>query len=130
MEINWILPARGRNGASQSSAARIGVTVNASQKPQSWVTLSESLMKEMRFHAGDKFLVGDAGDYIAVKRTTIGGFTASPSGKGKDARAKVMGKPVTSTIKFTSDMIKRGAEFARDEINVMDDGTILIPKSK
>lgn len=136
VKIDWIEPMRkggGRLPTGKSVAVRIGRHVrngNKDSTPQSCITLYQELMEEMRFQSGDRFMVGDAGSHIALRRTTGKGYASGPLGKGGESRNSLLGTSCASAIKFTSDIVPANDSFSRDEIRIMTDGTILIPKKR
>jgi hypothetical protein len=131
MKIEWITPRLGgRLAGSRNRALMIGVSKNAQGKAQSYITLYGEFCKEMRIQSGDRIMVGDAGTHIAIKRVNSGGYALCPTGAAKEERQKKLGTFCTSTVKLTSTIVSEAAVFNREEIEILDDSTILIPKFK
>lgn len=132
LAINWIAPQRVvRQSAKSRFAIRISKTRSGESRRHSVFTLYEPLMIEMRFQCGDRFLVGETETHIALKRASggVAGFLSGPGGKGGEEREKLLGTTCMTSFRLTSDLVKEQREYTREELTILDDGTILIPKN-
>lgn len=130
MAINWITPRHGGQGGARSTnaACRVSTRRAGDDRVQTNITVYESLMRELRWVAGDRIAVGttDDGD-LAFKRVPAGGYCLSPQGNfTSEERKKVTGKAVTCNVKFTADIAKRDRVYQRTEILVESDGTVIL----
>lgn len=131
INIKWITPASGSGAGSRifANGVRLGTSKGAGGKPQSCITIYAPFMKELRIMGGDRVAIGDAGDYIAMRRTTSGGYAVGPTGDSGEIRKKKFGTACTSVVKFNSDLVRASHYVSREELIILDDGTVLIPKS-
>lgn len=128
-EIEWIRPARGRNAAVSPNAAASVSPINRDGKPAISLTIYPALMQRARILAGDRIVVGDTGRFIAIKRVSDGGFRLSAHCATKEQRQAAAEKVVTASVKVPGDFGTGKVAARMTDIQVFDDGLVLIPKS-
>lgn len=128
-EIEWTRPARGRNAAVSPNAAASVTPITRDGKPAISLTIYPALMHRARILAGDRILVGDTGQFIAIKRVSDGGFRLSAHCATKEQRQAASEKVVTASVKVPGDFGTGKVTAKITDVQVFDDGLVLIPKS-
>ena len=126
LNIQWIkLRVSGR---SSTVGAYIKLTHNKSGAGRKSLcfTIYEQAMSDLRWQVGDRVEVGDAGQCFALKRVVTGGFAVSAV-IGKRTKTK------TATVQLTREDVENEIDktfFTKEQILLMPNGVVLIPKRK
>jgi hypothetical protein len=87
------------------------------------------MMRALRLVAGDRIRVGfTSDDDLAMRRVVSGGYMLTPAVSKRSERQAVLGSPKTSVLKFAHSTGYDGGEYTKDDILVLDDGTIIVPR--
>ncbi len=135
VDIKWVTPSRGRSG-SVWRRDDLWLRVSSGQAPsqghrtrQVTITIYTDMMRALRLVAGDRIRVGfTSDDDLAMRRVVSGGYMLTPAVSKRSERQAVLGSPKTSVLKFAHSTGYDGGEYTKDDILVLDDGTIIVPR--
>lgn len=141
MSFTWLQPHRGGTTGTARNRTHEGIriTVTSTRRadgkqpaPQIVAVVEEDFMRQMRWQAGDRMLIGINDEAIALKRVTEHGYALSPINVDKAAREASFGKSVRSTIKASMPAdwpLRPGDVLESPRPTIEADGVVLVPFS-